>query len=137
VWDANMIIHHNARYFLRHDADFYVMTKLPDGRMIETPNNKAPYAYNFYVINKKTKADKETREEWASSKRCDFYLIDPMTVLSVIKGWGQKIQAADPNFARLIQGASMIPTTRAKPPAPEAPDQSSSSSSPSPGSITA
>jgi hypothetical protein len=132
VWDASQIIHHNARYWLRHDGDFTSPMKLPDGRVIDFDNKKVPYGYNFYVINKKIKADKETREEWASSKRCDFYLLDEMTVLCTLKDWGQKISSATPHFARLVQGALMIPTTRAKPV-----DQSSSSSSPVPGSITA
>lgn len=118
VWDARQIIHHNARYHLRYESDF--------------DNTKVPYAFNFYVINKKVKSDRATREEWASSKRCDFYLVDPLTIVSVIKNWGPKLEAV-PSFARLVQGAPMIPTTKAAP----APDQSSSSSSPVPGSIAA
>jgi hypothetical protein len=119
VWDARQIIHHNARYHLRHESQF--------------GEDNVPYAFNFYVINKNTKSDRQTREEWASSKRCDFYLVNPLTVISVMKNWGPKLELI-PSFSRLVQGASMIPTIRSK---PSAPDQSSSSSSPVPGSITA
>jgi hypothetical protein len=133
VWDAGSIIHHNAKYLLRHEALFYKMTKLPDGRVAEE-RISIPYSYNFYVINRKTEADRRVREEWTSSKRCDFYPLDTMTILCVIKGSGPKLEGLTPNFARLTSGIETIQTTRSKRPEPA--QSSSSSSLPPIGSTT-
>lgn len=110
IWDAGIIIHHNAKWALRNEADFYNVATRPDGSKYEVTNDSVKYFFNFYVVNNKNvRADKEIREEWLNAKRCDFYMLDKWTYICVLKGVGDSLRAVNANYARIFAPATMVP----------------------------
>lgn len=105
VWDANVMIHHNARYWLRHDGYFYDTKTYPNGNTHEFPREGVVMRTNFYVTNRKVRARPGTKEGWASAKSGNiFYQLDPATRISVYPR-GIEMESI-PAFKTLVRNAA-------------------------------
>lgn len=105
VWDANLMIHHNAKWWLKDHGDFYTSpVDLPNGKTLQKPNENVKTYFNFYVSNAKVRARAGTKEGWIKDKLCIFYQLDENTRVSVKKPLGAKLEEI-PAFARIVRGA--------------------------------
>lgn len=107
VWDANIMIHHNARYHLRHVGDFESIVVLPNGKTLATNNNSIPYYFNFYVSNRKVRARRGTKENWLKEDHSFLYILDENTRLAVLHRGKGPLEGI-PAFARMIRGAEIV-----------------------------